>query len=87
MADQPAAPQRRHRLVIDIQADNVDELRLALNSIDYCLATKTDDQLARADVVNGGVGSGWTIRTELRPEVTHESYFEAIKAWKAARHG
>lgn len=75
-----SAPRRRHRLTLDLQADNEQEMVRSLEYIAYLLDT---GQLTKG--CSGGVHSGWTYEYSVDESVTHESYFQAIRAWKAER--
>lgn len=81
MADPIEAPRRRHRLLIDVQADTPEALRHALDEIAWW-ADEKGAAASSSDSVMGGGDSGWTVVGEHRPDVTHDSYFAAIAEWK-----
>jgi len=74
------APERAHTLVATFGADTAerlaDELRFFADRID------------RGEITQGCIGApdaGTTYSYVVRPEQTHEVYFQQVEAWLAAR--
>jgi hypothetical protein len=69
------APKRSHELVCSIGADTQDDLIRALH--DFA------DRIARGEITHGCSG-GWNYGTiysyKHDPSITHDSYFESLKA-------
>lgn len=76
----PTSPHRAFEIEIhvggDTWTDAVDELsRFVRNVI---------DNGEKANLVSGGVTSGGWLMVLVDPEMTHEKYVRAIRAWLAA---
>jgi hypothetical protein len=72
-------PKRRHELTLTIGADTFDDLVMALEHV-----TRELDDTGN-NSVTGGPSWGGHWEHLVRPEQTHDRYFEQIEAWKAAQ--
>lgn len=78
MTDQ--GPQRAHVLVMTLSADTADELAAELRRFaDLILMGKVTTG------ATGGPASGSTYSYTVRPEQTHDKYFEEVKLWLERR--
>jgi hypothetical protein len=69
-------PRRRVLLELKIGADSRERLLDELADIERRLRMET----LWGECVMGGWGSGWTLKVDEDPTITHESYFAAINA-------
>jgi len=77
-------PKRRHRLVIDIGADDLEELACALGEIHFRVCEAVEGRELTM-VTSGGVTTGWHLEHTFDEDMTHDKYFEAVDAWRARR--
>lgn len=70
-------PVRRHILKITIEADTLDDLRSALESIQFWTASGN----LSAHCVSGGYNSGWILEYQENEGVTHDSYVASLNAY------
>ncbi len=78
MSEQPI-PHRRYRLVLDLHADSLDELSIALRSIDFSVTAD-----GSRNCTTGGCGSGWHYEVTEDAAMTPEKYRADLDAWIAA---
>lgn len=70
-------PVRKHHLEIDLHADSVLALTVALDELVFKLKT---EQLS-ASIVSGGYDSGYTVSYHVDETMTHERFIEALNAY------
>ena len=80
-----SAPQRRHRLVIDIGGDSPLDVQVALDRISewWCDHAREGETNDAPLYQSGGVSSGWTAAHSFDGDQTHDRYFEQVDAWLA----
>lgn len=78
MGERPI-PRRRFRLVLDLHADSLDELSIALRSIDFSVTAE-----GSTNSTSGGCGSGWHYEVTEDAGMTPEKYRADLDAWIAA---
>lgn len=71
-------PRRRYRLVLDLHADSLDELSIALRSIDFSVTAE-----GSTNSTSGGCGSGWHYEVTEDVSMTPEKYRADLDAWVA----
>ena len=75
-------PQRRFRLVLDLDADTRDDLDAALTSLSFAVNDETLTQRT-----SGGYDYGYHVEVIDRGEdVTHDSYVQELARWQMDRH-
>lgn len=80
IATDNAPPRRRFRLVLDLHADNRDELDRVLTSLSFAVH---DDSVTER--TSGGFSSGYHLELDEDPAVDHTSYVQALAAWHQER--
>lgn len=84
MADQPAPPNRRLRLELDLSADDLDEMAGALrrlaNDID---AGELDEETH--EITSGGYATGYHLKLTCDPDQTGDRFREQLHEWSARR--
>lgn len=83
MAERPAPPRRRLRLLLDLGADDLHALCAALNVI----ANDLDHEgRTERETTSGGYSDGWhLVLTDAGEHVTHDSFVAALNEWREAR--
>lgn len=76
-------PHRRHRFVLDLEADSLDEVSTTLEQIVTSIALGDID--GDSFRTSGGVHSGYTIAVSTDQDQTHARYFELVTSWLAER--
>lgn len=76
-------PRRRHRLVLDLHADTLDDLSSALTNIDLAIRSRPDLIASTGGGTNSGVH--WELTTD--EAVTHDTYLAELTAWRARSRG
>lgn len=74
-------PRRRLRLVLELDADDLDEVVAALGNIACSLVGGGEER----QVTSGGWASGYHLTLTSDPEQTGDRYREQLSAWSAAR--
>ena len=83
---EPVRPVRSIQLKLDLQADSWPELFWALEAIAHrCREQEDRGPYEPANVVSGGVGSGFILDIAVDPTKTAERYQQDLKAWVAHR--
>ena len=72
-------PQRRHRITIDLQADDLLNLYAELEEISFRLRTESP-----TNSVSGGTGTGYIITYEFDESMTHEKYVKKLNEYVEA---
>lgn len=80
-----SSPQRRIVCKIELGADSWQEAAAALDSIAFRLHEARERNEQEVSVTSGGPSSGWTLKADENPEITHESYITEIEAWLALK--
>lgn len=75
------APKRRFTIDISIGADDWDTARRELLEVADHIAQHGPE----CSSVSGGYSAGHAVTITERPEMTHDSYFEALEAYLAGR--
>lgn len=73
------APRRAYKLTLEIQGDTLDAIVEALEFFQYQLHEETTSS------VTGGVTWGGHHDLDVDKSITHESYFEQVAAYRAAK--
>ena len=73
-------PRRRWRLVLDLEADDLDGLFDVLTMIDFDIRGEVREW-------SGGWGSGYHVELIENAGQTHDGYFDELETWIAARRG
>lgn len=74
-------PQRRHRLVLDLSFDDIDDLPGLLDTI------ARDVARSMMASTSGSPSHGWHWELITRKDVTAVSFQRELAAWMDARHG
>jgi hypothetical protein len=87
MSDRPEIPHRRHRLTLNLEADDPKALRSALSNIEYDLEVKERDHdwTHPIEIHSGGWDSGYHLHVESDLTITGDAYRDSLKAWADAR--
>lgn len=84
MTDELELPKPRHRLTININTNDMNDLREHLQHLlDTCLLFNDDKWLDRDELLV--TGGGYTITNRFNPDMTKEQYREALIAWNVQR--
>lgn len=78
-------PRRRIKITLTLGADSWDEAVRALHGIEHRLAEAQDREEPKIAVTSGGYGSGYHLEADEDPTIDHDSYFEAVEAYRARR--
>jgi hypothetical protein len=78
MSEKLEIPRRAHSMRIDVHADTIEDLEIALNEI------QTDFILGTRSCVSGGRSNGWCITYVHNPKMTHEKYAKAAQEYAEA---
>lgn len=76
-------PVRKHHLEIDLHADSLIALTVALEGLVFKLQT---EQLS-ASLVSGGYDSGYTVSYYVDETMTHERFVEELNAYLESKRG
>lgn len=76
-------PHRRLVLTLELNADSWEDAIQALES----LVLDLELGHCRMGSVSGGYSSGYLLRVQEDPEITHERYMEAVHAYVAQLRG
>ena len=80
MSNLDKLPHRRYTIKLDIGLDSLDDLATILDGIAYSIVGE-----GSRSSTSGSPNCGYHLDVFEDPEMTHERYFEAIKAWKESR--
>ena len=75
-------PHRRHRLTLDLEADDHDELVNRLHEIGNQIDREERDT---ADITSGGWASGHHLTITTDPAMTGDRYRDLLAQWSADR--
>lgn len=78
-------PRRRIVCKIELGADSWQEAAAALDSIAFRLYEAKERNEQEVSVTSGGPSSGWTLKADEKPEITHESYISDIETCLALK--
>lgn len=77
----PELPQRRHRLVLDLHSDTIEDLCRALSSLAFDI--EHDGLTVRT---SGSYSGGYQAElTDYGPTFTHERYMAELDEWRRRR--
>lgn len=77
----PELPHRRHRLVLDLHADSIEDICRALSSLAFDI--EQDGLTVRT---SGGYSDGYHVElTDYGPTFTHERYIAELDEWRRRR--
>lgn len=69
-------PKRKHRITIDLQADDLLSLYLELEEISFRLRTES-----MTNSVSGGVHTGHIVTYEFDESMTHDTYVQKLNEY------
>lgn len=75
-------PRRRVVFELKLGADSVADLSIALARLAEDVGTEWSEDAVPPNGAAGGWASGYSYTASVDPSVTHESYFDAVKARK-----
>lgn len=85
MADVFTPPRRRLRLSLQLDADSLADLRSTLEQIGVELTVEGEIGELEVDRTSGGTTSGYRLRLECDPRVTHDTFVAALRKWHDER--
>lgn len=84
MTSEYDGPHRKHRMVLKLEADSIDDLSGALTQLALDLDMddmRGRDWTERVDRASGGPSSGYQLDMVTDPNMDHDTYIQLLNAW------